>query len=106
MQDAHRRQVGRREDGATLNDKPRDNGEARPRAEGGQERRGQGGGAARAAFPAWSKKTQAQRGAVLKNIAARLRENANELALCDMREHGNPNKDAVGICMGAADKFD
>jgi acyl-CoA reductase-like NAD-dependent aldehyde dehydrogenase len=62
--------------------------------------------AARAAFPAWSKKTQAQRNVVMKNIAAKLRENAGELAMCDVREHGTPYKDAFGVCMGAADKFE
>jgi acyl-CoA reductase-like NAD-dependent aldehyde dehydrogenase len=61
---------------------------------------------ARAAFPAWSKKTQAQRNVVLKAIAAKIRENADELALCDVREHGTPYKDAFGVCMGAADKFE
>ena len=62
--------------------------------------------AARSAFPAWSKKTQAQRNVVLKAIAAKIRENANDLALCDVMEHGTPYKDAFGVCMGAADKFE
>ncbi len=62
--------------------------------------------AARAAFPAWSKKTQAQRSAVLKGIAAKIRERAEELAMCDVMEHGTPYKDAIGVCMGAADKFE
>jgi len=62
--------------------------------------------AARAAFPAWSKLKLAERGALLKRVAAVVRENAQELAMCDVREHGTPYKDAFGIVMGAADKFE
>jgi acyl-CoA reductase-like NAD-dependent aldehyde dehydrogenase len=62
--------------------------------------------AARAAFPAWSQKTLAQRRAGLKSIASKIRERAEELAMCDVMEHGTPYKDAFGVCMGAADKFD
>jgi len=62
--------------------------------------------AARAAFPAWSKLKLSERGAMLKRVAAVVRENAHDLALCDVHEHGTPYKDAFGIVMGAADKFE
>ena len=62
--------------------------------------------AARAAFPAWSKLKLSERGAILKRVAAVVRENAHELAMCDVEEHGTPYKDAFGIVMGAADKFE
>ena len=44
--------------------------------------------AARAAFPVWSKLKQAERSKMLNKVAALLRENARELALCDVLEHG------------------
>jgi acyl-CoA reductase-like NAD-dependent aldehyde dehydrogenase len=62
--------------------------------------------AARAAFPVWSKLKQAERSKMLNKVAALLRENARELALCDVLEHGTPYNDAFGVVMGAADKFD
>jgi acyl-CoA reductase-like NAD-dependent aldehyde dehydrogenase len=62
--------------------------------------------AARAAFPAWSKLKQSERSAMLNKVAAVIRENAHELAICDVREHGTPYNDAFGVVMGAADKFD
>ena len=63
-------------------------------------------GAARAAFPAWSKLKQAERSAMLNNVAAVIRENAHELAMCEVLEHGTPYNDAFGVVMGAADKYD
>lgn len=62
--------------------------------------------AARAAFPAWSKLKQAERSKILCRAAAAIRENAHDLALCEVREHGTPYNDAFGVCMGAADKFE
>jgi acyl-CoA reductase-like NAD-dependent aldehyde dehydrogenase len=62
--------------------------------------------AARAAFPAWSRLKQAERSKMLNKVAAVLRENAHELAMCDVQEHGTPYNDAFGVVMGAADKFD
>lgn len=62
--------------------------------------------AAGAAFPGWSKLKQAERSKMLCKVAALLRENARELALCDVLEHGTPYNDAFGVVMGAADKFD
>jgi acyl-CoA reductase-like NAD-dependent aldehyde dehydrogenase len=62
--------------------------------------------AARAAFPAWSRLKQSERSAALNKVAAAIRENAHELALCEVMEHGTPYNDAFGVVMGAAEKFD
>ncbi|MBN2339172.1 MAG: aldehyde dehydrogenase [Acidobacteria bacterium] len=62
--------------------------------------------AARAAFPAWSRKTQAERSKALVRVAALIREHAEELALMEGMEHGTPYRDAFGVAMGAADKFE
>lgn len=62
--------------------------------------------AAREAFPAWSKFRQSERSAMLNKVAAVIRENAHELAMCEVLEHGTPYNDAFGIVMGAAEKFD
>jgi acyl-CoA reductase-like NAD-dependent aldehyde dehydrogenase len=62
--------------------------------------------AARAAFPAWSRLKQSERSKLLVKAAAMIRENAHELAMCDVTEHGTPYDDAFGIVIGAADKFE
>ena len=62
--------------------------------------------AARAAFPAWSRLKQAERSKLLVKVAAVIRENAQELAMCDVLEHGTPYNDAFGCVMGAADKYE
>ncbi len=62
--------------------------------------------AARAAFPAWAKKTQAERSRVLNQIARLIRENAGEMAELETLEHGTPRPDAMGAVMGAAAKFE
>ncbi len=62
--------------------------------------------AARSAFPAWSKLKQSERSAMLNKVAAVIRENAHELAMCEVLEHGTPYNDAFGVVMGAADKYD
>lgn len=62
--------------------------------------------AARAAFPAWSALPQAERNKVMYKIAAAIRENAEEMAAIEGLEHGTPFKDAFGVCMGAAAKFE
>lgn len=62
--------------------------------------------AARAAFPAWSALPQAERNKVLFRIAVAIRENAEEMAAIEGLEHGTPYKDAFGVCMGAAAKFE
>jgi betaine-aldehyde dehydrogenase len=50
--------------------------------------------AARKAYPTWSRKTQAERSAVLNKIAAAIRENAEEFVRLETLEHGTPVKDA------------
>ncbi|MDR2133361.1 MAG: aldehyde dehydrogenase family protein [Clostridiales Family XIII bacterium] len=62
--------------------------------------------AARAAFPAWSGLPQTERNKVLFRIAALIREHAHEMALLEGLEHGTPYRDAFGVCMGAAEKFE
>ncbi len=52
--------------------------------------------AARAAQPAWARTAPAERGAALKQAAARLREHAQELAELVTREGGKPLADALG----------
>ncbi len=46
--------------------------------------------AARKAFPAWSKRPQAERSAMIARIAAAIRENKKELARLEVLEHGAP----------------
>ncbi|MDR2771624.1 MAG: aldehyde dehydrogenase family protein [Clostridiales Family XIII bacterium] len=62
--------------------------------------------AARAAFPAWSEKTQAERSSVLNRISAVIRENAEEFALLGAQEHGMPAKLGFGPTMGASGNFE
>ncbi|MDR2089022.1 MAG: aldehyde dehydrogenase family protein [Clostridiales Family XIII bacterium] len=62
--------------------------------------------AARAAFPAWSSKTQAERSAVLNRISAAIRENAEEFAMLGAKEHGMPAKLGFGPTMGASGNFE
>ncbi|MDR2090019.1 MAG: aldehyde dehydrogenase family protein [Clostridiales Family XIII bacterium] len=62
--------------------------------------------AARATFPAWSGLPQAERNKALFRIAALIREHAHEMALLEGLEHGTPYRDAFGVCMGAAEKFE
>lgn len=46
--------------------------------------------AARKAFPVWSKKSQAERTAVVTKLAEMLKEEAKELARIDVLDHGTP----------------
>jgi acyl-CoA reductase-like NAD-dependent aldehyde dehydrogenase len=62
--------------------------------------------AARAAFPVWSDLPQTERNKVLFRIAALIRGHAHEMALLEGLEHGTPYRDAFGVCMGAAEKFE
>ena len=62
--------------------------------------------AAAAAFPVWSRKSQDERSAVLCRIAEAIRANARDLARLESLEHGTPFKEAMGITMGAAAKFE
>src|SRR4051794_3060116 len=52
--------------------------------------------AARAAQPAWARRPAAERGALLKAAAGRVRENARELAELQTREGGKPLADSLG----------
>jgi acyl-CoA reductase-like NAD-dependent aldehyde dehydrogenase len=52
--------------------------------------------AARAAQPAWARRPAAERGAVLKAAAGRVREHARELAELQTREGGKPIGDSLG----------
>src|SRR4051794_13807037 len=52
--------------------------------------------AARAAQPAWARRPAAERGALLKAAAGRLREHARELAELQTREGGKPIGDSLG----------
>src|SRR3954470_5088261 len=52
--------------------------------------------AARAAQPAWARRPAAERGALLKAGAGRLREHARELAELQTREGGKPIGDSLG----------
>src|SRR4051794_41706922 len=55
--------------------------------------------AARAAQPAWARRPAAERGALLKAAAGRLREHARELAELQTREGGQP----IGGSLGGAE---
>ncbi|MBN1188466.1 MAG: aldehyde dehydrogenase [Dehalococcoidales bacterium] len=46
--------------------------------------------AARKAYPAWSKKTQGERSAIVAKIAQAIRDNTGELARLEVLEHGTP----------------
>ena len=59
--------------------------------------------AARKAFPAWKKMTQADRSKALYRFATALRENANELVSFEVNEHGTPINLARGFAAAAAD---
>jgi acyl-CoA reductase-like NAD-dependent aldehyde dehydrogenase len=52
--------------------------------------------AARAALPGWARTDAAERGALLKAAARRLRDNAGELAEIQTRENGKPLADSRG----------
>ena len=62
--------------------------------------------AARAALPVWSRMKQSERSKALYKIADAIRENAEEMAMLEVREHGTPYNDAIGVVYGAADKFE
>ena len=62
--------------------------------------------AAESAFHTWFHKTQDERSATLCEIAAAIRAHAPELARLESLEHGTPYKEALGITMGAAAKFE
>jgi succinate-semialdehyde dehydrogenase len=62
--------------------------------------------AAARAFPAWSRRTAYERGAVLQKAAARMRELADALARTTVLESGKPFAQARGEWTVAADLFD
>jgi succinate-semialdehyde dehydrogenase len=62
--------------------------------------------AAARAFPAWSRRTAYERGAILQKGAARMRELADDLARTTVLESGKPFPQARGEWVVAADLFD
>ncbi len=62
--------------------------------------------AAQKAFPAWSKMKQSDRSKKISQIAAAIRENADDLAVIETLEHGTPVSDAKGMIMYAAEIVD
>jgi succinate-semialdehyde dehydrogenase len=62
--------------------------------------------AASRAFPAWSRRTPYERGAILQRAAARMRELADELAGTTVLESGKPFAQARGEWLVSADLFD
>src|SRR3954463_5411000 len=63
---------------------------------GSPETADRGGRAARAPQPAWARRPAAERGALLKAAAGRLRESARELAELQTQEGGKPIADSLG----------
>ena len=62
--------------------------------------------AARAAFPLWSEKPQAERSQIAMKIAALIRENAKELGRIDTLDHGTPTLRAATKAAGTAEWFE
>jgi len=62
--------------------------------------------AAKKAFPAWSKKSQAERSQTMGWIAAAIRENAQELGRLELIDHGFPLQMANGIAFRVASSFE
>jgi succinate-semialdehyde dehydrogenase len=62
--------------------------------------------AAARAFPAWSRRTAYERGAMLQQGAARMRERIDDLATTTVLESGKPFAQARGEWVVAADLFD
>jgi len=62
--------------------------------------------AARNAFPAWSKKSQTERSAIMMRIAQAIREHAQELGRLDVLEHGTPIKDAIPSVIFSAERIE
>jgi acyl-CoA reductase-like NAD-dependent aldehyde dehydrogenase len=61
---------------------------------------------ARTAFPAWKRVAPGERAALLRSVAARIRERAEELARLEARNVGKPISDARGEVGMVADVFD
>ena len=62
--------------------------------------------AARDAFPAWSKKPQAERSQIAMKIAALIHDNARELGRIDTIDHGSPTKTAPVLADSTAARFE
>ena len=62
--------------------------------------------AAEKAFHIWFHKSQDERSEVLCRIADAIRARAPEIAKLEALEHGTPYKEALGVTMGAAAKFE
>jgi len=62
--------------------------------------------AAARAFPAWSRRTPYERGAILQKAASRMRELADDLARTTVLECGKPFAQARGEWLVSADLFD
>ena len=62
--------------------------------------------AARRAFPVWSRKTQADRSAIVARIAEALRESGEELVRLEVLEHGAPLDFALSMIKFAADNVE
>jgi len=62
--------------------------------------------AARNAFPAWSKKSQTERSAIMMRIAQAIREHAQELGRLDVLEHGTPIRDAIPSVIFSAERIE
>ncbi len=62
--------------------------------------------AAQQAFPAWSKKSQAERSRVMSKIAAALKERSKEFNQVEMLDHGSPARLANAMTLGSAQKFE
>ena len=62
--------------------------------------------AAARAFPAWSRRTPYERGAILQRAAARMRDLADDLARTTVLECGKPLAQARGEWLVSADLFD
>ena len=62
--------------------------------------------AAERAFPAWSRRTPYERGAILARTAQLLRERADEIGRTTVMESGKPFPQGKGECLVAADLFE
>jgi acyl-CoA reductase-like NAD-dependent aldehyde dehydrogenase len=62
--------------------------------------------AARAAFPAWSRTSQAERSRIVRKIAAAIRSNAAELCRVETLEHGTPVRFVGGDIGGSIDSLE
>jgi acyl-CoA reductase-like NAD-dependent aldehyde dehydrogenase len=62
--------------------------------------------AAKKAFPAWSKKSQAERSRIMGRIAAAIRDNAQELGRLELIDHGFPSKLSNELAFETANSFD